>query len=95
MIMITPTFVVSIFALINLWTFMVFGIDKRRAEAGAWRIAEATLLGWAFVGGSIGAYVGRAVFRHKTRKVAFVQELHRIALAQALLCAAGIGYWLG
>jgi uncharacterized membrane protein YsdA (DUF1294 family) len=95
MLLITPSLVFSIFALINLWTFMLFGIDKLRAEAGAWRVSESTLLGWAFVGGSIGAYTGRTVFRHKTRKAPFVRELHRIAMLQAMVCAVGVGYWLG
>jgi uncharacterized membrane protein YsdA (DUF1294 family) len=95
MLHLTPSLIVSIFALINLWAFMLFGIDKLRAEAGAWRVSESTLLGWAFVGGSIGAYAGRWVFRHKTRKVPFVQTLHQIAAGQALVCAVGVGYWLG
>ena len=46
---------VALFVLINLMTFMLFGLDKLCAEAGAWRISEGTLLAWAFFGGSIGA----------------------------------------
>ena len=30
--------------LINLITFAVYGIDKRRAQKNAWRIKESTLL---------------------------------------------------
>ena len=36
---------------INLITFFAFGIDKRRAEKGAWRTKESTLLGLAAIGG--------------------------------------------
>ena len=32
---------------INLITFFAFGIDKRKAEKGAWRTKESTLLGLA------------------------------------------------
>ena len=47
---------------------MLFGFDKLRAGAGHWRIAESTLLGFALLGGSLGALAGRRIFRHKTRK---------------------------
>ena len=80
----------ALFALINLMTFMLFGLDKLRAEAGSWRISEGTLLAWAFFGGSIGAYAGRAIFRHKTRKQPFCSPLHQTAtlhaVAAAMLC---------
>jgi len=41
----------GLFALVNLWTFMLFGFDKIRAEDGTWRVSEGTLLTWAFLGG--------------------------------------------
>ena len=43
---------------INLITFFAFGIDKRKAEKGAWRTKESTLLGLAAIGGSVGALLG-------------------------------------
>ena len=46
------------------------------------RTSEATLLWLAFLGGSPGAYLGRRLFRHKTRKQPFCRELHRIAAMQ-------------
>ncbi|WDA42857.1 DUF1294 domain-containing protein [Erythrobacter sp. BLCC-B19] len=72
----------------NFLAFAAFGIDKARAEAGAWRISEGTLLRLAFFGGTPGAYAGRALFRHKTRKQPFCSQLHTIA---ALQLAAGVG----
>lgn len=71
---------------INLIAFASFGIDKALAENGAWRLSESTLLGWALLGGTPGAYAGRHLFRHKTRKQPFSNELHAIAVLQ--LCAA-------
>ena len=42
-------------AVINVVTFFVYGIDKWKAKKFMWRVSEATLLGLAVVGGSIGA----------------------------------------
>lgn len=52
---------------INFAAFIMYGIDKKRAASGRWRISEAALLGIAFAGGSAGALVGMKCFRHKTR----------------------------
>ncbi len=67
---------------INFAAFAAFGLDKARAEAGAWRIRESTLHSLALFGGLPGAYAGRAAFRHKTRKKAFTQGLHLIGAFQ-------------
>ena len=66
--------------LINLTAFIVYGLDKRRAKRGAWRIPERTLILLAAVGGSVGAYAGMRVFHHKTRKTKF-----RLGVPVALL----------
>jgi uncharacterized membrane protein YsdA (DUF1294 family) len=92
--MLNPTFIIGTIVLLNTWTFMLFGLDKLRAEAGTWRIAESTLLGFAFFGGSVGAFIGRRVFRHKTRKEPFSTELRRIAFLHAVAAAAGTGWFL-
>ena len=73
---------------INFAAFAAFGIDKMLAEAQARRISEANLLQLAFFGGTAGAYAGRAMFRHKTRKVSFTRELHGVTALQACLLAA-------
>ena len=74
----------------NLVAFASFGIDKALAEGGRRRISEASLLGWAMFGGSPGAYAGRHLFRHKTRKQPFSNELHSIAALQVVLGAAAV-----
>lgn len=78
----------------NFATFAMFGIDKAKAEAGARRIAESTLLLLAFLGGTPGAYAGRAVFRHKTRKQPFSRELHTIAFMQVAAISLALGWML-
>ena len=87
--MLTPTNLAAALIALNLVTFAMFGIDK--AEAGAWRIAESTLLTLALLGGTLGAYAGRALFRHKTRKQPFGANLFAIAVLQVLALGALIG----
>lgn len=52
---------------VNIVAFFLYGIDKRRAIKDRWRIPESTLLGIALVGGSVGAWAGMQIFRHKTK----------------------------
>ena len=72
---------------INLVTFAVYGIDKRRARRGAWRVPEKTLFLLPLLGGSIGALLGMRVFRHKTKHWYFVWGVPAILLAQIALAA--------
>lgn len=53
---------------VNIATFAAFGIDKWSAIHGRRRIRIVTLLGFSFVGGSVGALIGMYLFRHKTQK---------------------------
>lgn len=64
-------YIVWAFVLLNLVTFLVYGIDKWKAQKGKWRIPEATLLLLAAVGGSLGALLGMRVFHHKTKHWTF------------------------
>lgn len=56
---------------VNAAAFAAFGRDKRKAEKGRWRIPERFLLMLALLGGSIGAWIGMKVFRHKIHKTKF------------------------
>ena len=56
----------------SLWTFVVYGFDKRRAVRGGWRVSEQTLHLLALLGGWPGAYLGQRLFRHKISKVPFL-----------------------
>ena len=70
---------------INVVTFLVYGIDKWKAKQGSWRISEATLLILAVIGGSFGALFGMKVWRHKTMHKKFKYGLPLILLAQIAL----------
>ncbi|WP_354323741.1 DUF1294 domain-containing protein [Porphyrobacter sp. MBR-155] len=45
-----PENIVTAIIAMNFLAFAAFGIDKSRAERGAWRILEGTLLQLAFLG---------------------------------------------
>jgi len=73
---------------INIVTFLVYGIDKWKAKQGSWRISEATLLILAVIGGSIGVLLGMKVWRHKTQHKKFKYGLPLSLIIQIIL----IGY---
>ena len=67
---------------VNFWTVIRFWQDKRRAQKGHRRIAEADLLGLALIGGSPGALFASHLFRHKTKKEPFRTRLYLILAIQ-------------
>ena len=70
---------------VNIITFLVYGIDKWKAMKGRWRISEFTLLLLAVIGGSIGALLGMRVWHHKTKHLKFKYGVPLILLAQLAL----------
>ena len=80
-------------AAINLIVFVLYGVDKRRAIRGAWRIPERTLLTGTWLLGGVGAWIAMRAFRHKTKHTAFrvsasigaILSLVLMALASARL----------
>ncbi len=74
--------------LINALGFMLMLIDKHKARKKKWRISEATLMGVAALGGSIGSLMGMYTFRHKTLHKKFTIGIPAILIAQLLLAGA-------
>ena len=70
---------------INMITIAVYGIDKRNAVHGKWRIRVSTLLTLAAVGGSAGALLAMHLFHHKTRKKKFTIGVPLMLLGQIAL----------
>ncbi|MCI9050052.1 MAG: DUF1294 domain-containing protein [Coprobacillus sp.] len=60
------------FFIFNILTFSLYGIDKRKAIKGQWRISERMLLAFALLGGSIGAILAMMIFHHKTKHWKFI-----------------------
>jgi len=57
--------------IVNALGLFIMPIDKENAKRGWRRVSELTLLSIAFLGGSIGMYLGIFIFRHKTKKPLF------------------------
>ena len=71
---------------VNAAAFLLMLLDKQKAIHHRWRIPEASLLGSAALGGSIGALLGMYFFRHKTKHKKFTLGVPAILIAQ--LCLA-------
>lgn len=57
--------------IINIITFIVFGMDKFLAKKNKRRISEKTLFLLSFIGGSFLEFIGMFIFRHKIKKLNF------------------------
>ena len=77
--------VLVLLLLLNALTFVVYGVDKRRARGGRWRIPEQTLLLLAAFGGALGACLGMVVWNHKTSHKRFRYLVPVFVLFQGLL----------
>lgn len=86
--------IIGVLVAINLIAFFMYGIDKLKAKRGAWRIPEATLLGIAFFGGSVGAFIGMRVFRHKTKHTRFVIGVPAILILHIIIALLLIYFFI-
>ena len=68
--------------IINLFTFVCYGLDKYKSKRKSRRICERALLSTALVGGSVGAWLGMLVWRHKTKHAIFKFGVPIILLLQ-------------
>ena len=75
--------------IINALGFLLMLADKYKARNGLWRIPEATLMGVAALGGSIGSLAGMYLVRHKTQHPKFTVGIPAIFIAQLALA-----FWL-
>jgi uncharacterized membrane protein YsdA (DUF1294 family) len=74
---------------INILAFVCYGLDKLKAKRNARRISEHALLLLALVGGSVGAWLGMLVWRHKTKHAKF-----RWGVPMILLLQVAVYWWL-
>ena len=72
-------------AVVNILTIIVFGVDKMNAKSNRQRVRIVTLLGLAFIGGSVGALIGMYGFHHKTKKAYFAVGVPLILLMQVVV----------
>ena len=67
-------------------TFLFYGYDKRQSCKGEWRVPELVLHLLSLMGGFIGGYFGRRVFRHKTQEPLFLAIIILSAVLHVGLC---------
>ena len=85
----TLKIVLIYFVVINVVTFVVYGIDKYKAVRSKWRIPESTLIGLAVIGGSVGAWLGMKFWHHKTLHAKF-----RFGIPIILIAQVALAWWL-
>lgn len=81
-------FIILYVAAVNVISFIVMGVDKRRAVKRAFRVPESTLFVLAIIGGSIGSIAGMHLFHHKTRHWYFLYGIPVILALQIILILA-------
>ena len=81
-------FIILYVAAVNVISFIVMGVDKRRAVKRAFRVPESTLFVLAIIGGSIGSIAGMHLFHHKTRHWYFLYGMPVILALQIILILA-------
>lgn len=77
---------------VNVTAFSTFGYDKAVAGSKRPRVPEIILLALTFVGGTVGAILGRIVFRHKTIKASFTLKFWLVIAVQVALIVLYVLY---
>lgn len=75
--------------IINVLAFVCYGLDKLKAKRNAPRVSERWLLLLALIGGSVGAWLGMLVWRHKTKHAKF-----RFGVPILLLLQVALYWWI-
>ena len=60
------------YIILNLFSFLLMGWDKRLARKKRWRIPEARFFALALLGGAPGVWLGMQFFHHKTKHKQFI-----------------------
>ena len=68
--------------LINVFGFLLMGIDKKRAKNRQYRISEKTLWLITILGAGIGTTLAMYAFRHKTKHLIFLFGFPMIGIVQ-------------
>ena len=85
----TILIVVAVLIVMNLVSFALMGIDKRRAQRGAWRISEKALFLTAACFGGLGGVMGMHLFHHKTKHWYFRVFFPVLLVVQIVILAIG------
>jgi len=74
---------IIILLILNLLSFIIYGVDKNKAIKNRYRISEKALLSFAIIA-PFGCYIGMKLWHHKTKKWYF--QLITIGLSLIHVC---------
>lgn len=74
-----------LFLLLNIITFLMFGVDKTLAVKDKQRVPIVTLMIISYLGGALGGYLAMYLFHHKTKKPYFVYGLPMMIVMHVML----------
>ena len=86
-----PHFAALLLLLLNVFSFIIYGVDKWKAQHKKERISERTLLVCGALAGGWGACLGMVVWNHKTshRRFRYLIPLFVVIQTIQLLWLAG------
>lgn len=76
---------IVLFAIFQIFPFLIYGLDKLLAKLGISRIPEKVLLEITFIFGIIGSIAGMRFFRHKIRKSSFQHNFTVVAILRIIM----------
>ena len=79
--------IAAILVIMNVAAFVLMGVDKAKAKAGAWRIPEKTLFLVTALFGGLGGTLGMTFFRHKTKHWYFKLGFPALLVVQLVILA--------
>lgn len=66
-----PMIMLPFYVVVNIFTYIIYAIDKSASQNGSWRTPENTLHLLALAGGWSGAIIAQKRLRHKSKKQSF------------------------
>lgn len=79
---------IAYLVIINIIAIAMYAADKKKAVKKEWRTKEATLIGVAVLGGSVGALYGIFGLRHKSKHPKFYIGVPVIFAVQIAIAVA-------
>ena len=79
--------IAAILVIMNVAAFVLMGVDKAKAKAGAWRIPEKMLFLVTALFGGLGGTLGMTYFRHKTKHWYFKLGFPALLVVQLVILA--------
>lgn len=84
------------YLLMNILTYILYAMDKKRAIRRQWRVPESVLLGLSLLGGCVGAFIAMHNYHHKTRHWRFAMGVPAMILLHGSIIVYFLAktYWL-